>query len=96
MDVPAINSIHGYRKKTSVRYDTTCCCIRIGLLVDLRCLTVRLLFFGFWQVKVAVQYMRKVIQKKAAFDIMDLDTIQVCMLQRIKGCCLGASQKHEI
>ncbi|OAE25329.1 hypothetical protein AXG93_4620s1430 [Marchantia polymorpha subsp. ruderalis] len=28
-------------------------------------------------VKVAVQYMRKVIQKKAAFDIMDLDTVQV-------------------
>ncbi|KAL2644059.1 hypothetical protein R1flu_011646 [Riccia fluitans] len=28
-------------------------------------------------VKVAVQYMRKVIQKKAAFDIMDLDSVQV-------------------
>ncbi|XP_057856452.2 uncharacterized protein LOC131065832 [Cryptomeria japonica] len=28
-------------------------------------------------VKVAVQYMRKVIQKKARFDIMDLDVIQV-------------------
>lgn len=29
------------------------------------------------QVKVAVQYMRKAIQKKAHFDIMDLDTVQV-------------------
>lgn len=28
-------------------------------------------------VKVAVQYMRKAIQKKAHFDIMDLDTVQV-------------------
>ncbi|XP_024391340.1 uncharacterized protein [Physcomitrium patens] len=28
-------------------------------------------------VKVAVQYMRKAIQKKARFDIMDLDTVQV-------------------
>ncbi|KAG0631454.1 hypothetical protein M758_1G254700 [Ceratodon purpureus] len=28
-------------------------------------------------VKVAVQYMRKAIQKKAQFDIMDLDTVQV-------------------
>ncbi|CAM6087446.1 unnamed protein product [Calypogeia fissa] len=27
-------------------------------------------------VKVAVEYMRRVIQKKAAFDIMDLDTVQ--------------------
>ncbi len=34
---------------------------------------------GFWkqQVKVAVQYMRKLIQKRAQFDIMDLDSVQV-------------------
>lgn len=29
------------------------------------------------QVKMAVQYMRRVIQKKAKFDIMDLNVIQV-------------------
>jgi alpha-beta hydrolase superfamily lysophospholipase len=28
-------------------------------------------------VKVAVQYMRKLIQKRAQFDIMDLDSVQV-------------------
>jgi hypothetical protein len=30
------------------------------------------------QVKFAIQHMRKIVKKKANFDIMDLDTIQVC------------------
>lgn len=32
------------------------------------------------QVKMAVQYMRRVIQRRAKFDIMDLDVVQVCFL----------------
>lgn len=31
------------------------------------------------QVKMAVQYMRRVIQKKAKFDIMRLDCVQVSL-----------------
>lgn len=39
-------------------------------------------FSFFWQVKMAVQYMRRVIQKKAKFDIMDLNCLKVglCLL----------------
>lgn len=33
------------------------------------------------QVKVAVQYMRRVIQKKAKFDIMDLNCLKVSLWQ---------------
>ena len=32
----------------------------------------------------AVQYMRKAIQKKAHFDIMDLDTVQVISMYHFK------------
>ncbi|KAF9588223.1 hypothetical protein IFM89_008431 [Coptis chinensis] len=35
------------------------------------------LSFVYGQVKMAVQYMRRIIQKKAKFDIMDLDCLQV-------------------
>ena len=31
----------------------------------------------YFQVKMAVQYMRRVIQKRAKFDIMDLNVVQV-------------------
>ena len=36
-------------------------------------------FSFFRQVKMAVQYMRRVIQKKAKFDIMDLNCLKVCL-----------------
>lgn len=39
------------------------------LIIDMECL--------FHQVKMALQYMRRVIQKKAKFDIMDLNAVQV-------------------
>jgi hypothetical protein len=32
------------------------------------------------QVKFAIQHMRKIVKKKANFDIMDLDTIQVIII----------------
>jgi hypothetical protein len=34
-----------------------------------------------FQVKMAVQYMRRVIQRKAKFDIMDLNVVQVHFLK---------------
>ncbi|RWW31625.1 hypothetical protein GW17_00003743 [Ensete ventricosum] len=40
------------------------------------------------RVKLAIQHMRKVIKKKANFDIMDLDTIQVNFTE-MKSCLVG-------
>lgn len=37
------------------------------------------------QVKVALQYMRRVIQKKAKFDIMNLNCVQVLIIDVILG-----------
>lgn len=42
------------------------------------------------QVKVAVQYMRRIIQKRAKFDIMSLNCLQVCVtLLLLKAINLG-------
>lgn len=52
-------------------------------------------FSFFHQVKVAVQYMRRVIQKKAKFDIMDLNCIKVCALI-LKNEDVGLSLLHPL
>lgn len=44
---------------------------------------LELLFFV--QIKIAVQYMRHVIQKRAKFDIMDLNAVQVCFSASVSG-----------
>lgn len=59
-------------------------CISIMVFLDLQTSILQMLptFCGwlkclFTQVKMAIQYMRRVIQKRAKFDIMDLNTVQV-------------------